>query len=67
MTESEINTLESQIDTFVKSYQRLSLENSSMRKKMTTLSNEYSSLLDKKKKVAESLKKIIAQLKDELL
>ncbi|EKE01017.1 MAG: hypothetical protein ACD_21C00242G0005 [uncultured bacterium] len=66
MTESEFDSLESQIDSFIEHFQQLTIENSSLHKKVTHLSQERASLLEKKKQMAASLKTIILQLQDEL-
>ena len=66
MIESELNSLELQIDDFVKSFQQLTIENKSLRKEMVHLNQERAALLHKKKKTAEALKKIIIQLRDKL-
>jgi len=66
MTQSELNSLEQQIDTFVESFQQLTIEKNSLRKKVDHLNHERTILLDKKKKIADSLRKIIVQLQDEL-
>ena len=67
MVESELNSLEPQIDKLIELFQNLKLENNSLRKKVTSLNNENIALLDKKKKAAASLKNLIMQLKDGLL
>lgn len=66
MIESELNNLESKIDTLIGSLQQAKLENSSLRKKITALNNENIALFDKKKKTAEAIKKLISQLEDKL-
>jgi uncharacterized protein (TIGR02449 family) len=67
MPDQELNTLELQIDHFVELHKKATLENTSLRKKVTSLSYERASLLDKKKKIAALLRNLIVQLKDELL
>jgi uncharacterized protein (TIGR02449 family) len=66
MIESELNSLELQVDDFVKSFQQLTIENKSLRKEVAHLNQERAALLNKKKKIAEALKKIIIQLRDRL-
>lgn len=66
MTKSELDNLELQIDSFIESFQQLTIENNSLRKKITNLNHEYAFLSDKKKKIAAGLRTIIAQLQDEL-
>ncbi len=67
MTENELNILETQIDKLIATHQQAKLENIALQKKITTLNNENIALLDKKKKTAGSIKKLILQLQDELL
>lgn len=67
MSETEISNLELQIDNFVKSYQKLALENTALEKRLNALSKERLLLIDRKKKAADILRKLIIQLKDELL
>lgn len=67
MEESELNILEKHIDELITAHQQVKLENNSLHKKIITLNNENISLLDKKKKTAESLKKLTLHLQDELL
>jgi uncharacterized protein (TIGR02449 family) len=66
MIKSELDQLESHVDSFVKSFQQLTIENNSLRKKMTHLNQERTGFLDKKKKIAEALKATISQLQDEI-
>lgn len=66
MIESELNSLELQVDDFVKSFQQLTIENKSLRKEVVHLNQERAALLNKQKKTAEALKKITIQLRDRL-
>ena len=66
MIVKELKKLELQIDNFIESHGLLVLENSSLRKKIHQLTKERSLLLDKNKKAADTVKKIVSQLKDEL-
>jgi len=66
MTKSELDNLELQIDSFIESFQQLAIENNSLHKKVTDLSHERASFLDKKKKIAATIRTIISQLQDEL-
>lgn len=66
MIESELSGLELQVDDFIKSFQQLTIENKSLRKEVAHLNQERAVLLNKKKKIAESLKKITIQLRDGL-
>lgn len=66
MSESELSKLELQVNDFAKSFRQCTIENSSLRKEVANLNHERAALLNKKKKIAESIKKIIAQLQDEL-
>lgn len=63
--ELELNDLESRIDKLIELLQQVKLENHSLRKKIATTNNENIALLDKNKKIAESIRKLILQLKDE--
>ncbi|EKD45674.1 MAG: hypothetical protein ACD_69C00184G0003 [uncultured bacterium] len=63
--ELELNDLESRIDKLIELLQQVKLENHSLRKKIATTNNENITLLDKNKKIAESIRKLILQLKDE--
>jgi|GEM_PF-3834298 uncharacterized protein (TIGR02449 family) len=66
MIESELSSLELQVDDFVKSFQQLTIENKSLRKEVVHLNQERTALLNKQKKIAEALKKITIQLRDRL-
>lgn len=66
MIESELDSLELQIDNLIKSLQQTRLENHSLRKKISSLTHENISLLNKNKKAAESLRQSIMQLQDKL-
>ena len=48
MIESELKDLESQIDSFVESFQQLATENNSLRKQIAHLNRDRAALLDKK-------------------
>lgn len=66
MVESHLNSLELQVDSFVESFHKLALENNSLRKEIVRLNQDRATLLDRKNKISEHLKKIISQLQDEL-
>lgn len=66
MPDRELSNLESQIDNFVKIYQQVTLENISLRKKLTSLSQDQALIRNRKKEAVISLRNIITQLKDEL-
>ena len=66
MSESELSKLELQVNDFAKSFRQRTIENNSLRKEVTHLNHERTALLNKKKKIAAAIKKIIAQLQDEL-
>ncbi|CAL7959494.1 conserved hypothetical protein [Gammaproteobacteria bacterium] len=66
MSESELNSLELQVNDFAKSFRQLTIENNSLHKEVAHLHHERTSLLNKKKKIAESIRKIITQLQDKL-
>ena len=70
MSESELDSLELlelQVNDFAKSFRQLTVENNSLRKEITRLHNERTALLNKNKKAAEAIQKIIIQLQDKLL
>lgn len=67
MPESELINFESKLDLFVRAFQDLRHENNSLRNKLTQLTHENAALLDKKRKAITILRKIITQLKDDLL
>jgi hypothetical protein len=66
MIELELNNLETHIDNIIDSLQKQKIENDSLHKKVSNLHQERLVFLDKKKKMAATLKKIITQLQDEL-
>jgi uncharacterized protein (TIGR02449 family) len=68
MSTSSLETpnLELQINDLVESYQRLLLENTSLRKKNLSLGKELAAAATKKERAVEVLKKLITQFKDEL-
>jgi|WetSurMetagenome_2_1015567.scaffolds.fasta_scaffold67925_2 hypothetical protein len=67
MSDSEITSLEVQIENFINAYNQALNENLALRKKIANLSQEYAILLDKKKKTSLLLKNIITELKEKLL
>lgn len=67
MIETELKYLELQIDKLIELYQQVTLENKSLRKKIATLKDENLTLLNKKEKAIDSIKKLILQLQDQLL
>ena len=66
MIESELSNLELQVDNFVKSFQKITIENNSLHKEIAHLNHDHADLLDKNKRIMESLRKIITQLQDGL-
>ena len=66
MADAELKHLESQIEYIIKAHQRLTTENSSLRKRLEQVVRERSIHLDKDKKVKDLLKQMIIQLKDKL-
>lgn len=67
MIETELDSLETQIDDLIKSLQQTRLENNTLRKKIVALNNENISLLNKNKKTIGSIKNLMMQLQDKLL
>ncbi|MEI8054675.1 MAG: hypothetical protein WCH10_01575 [bacterium] len=66
MSESELDSLELQVNDFAKSFRQLIIENNSLHKEVARLHHERATLLNKKKKIAESIQKIITELRDKL-
>jgi uncharacterized protein (TIGR02449 family) len=67
MSEYELNSLELQVDDFVKSFRQLNIESNSLHREIAHLHHERIALLNKKKKIAGSIRKIITELQDKLL
>lgn len=66
MNDSEFIHLELQIETLIQSREQLKMENVSLRQKLIKLTQERAELLDKNKRAATKIKRIISQLRNEL-
>ena len=67
MTGKALENLELQLEDFIKSSQRLALENKSLRKQINNLMLEHNKLLIKNTQATTKVKQIITQLQDELV
>lgn len=61
-----LTNLELQIEMLLQARDKLSQENSSLRHKLTKVTQDRAKLQDKTEKTATRIKKLIAQLKDDL-
>ena len=66
MEMNNLSNLEQQIEYLILSRQQLKSENLSLQEKLIKLSNEQADLLDKNKRAAEEIKRLISQLRNEL-
>lgn len=66
MTTLEISGLEYQIDRLLRSLESLKAENHSLRQKLSSSIRERSELIEKNRKAAAKIKKIISQLKEQM-
>ncbi len=66
MAESELDSLEAQVDSFIAAFQHLTTENNLLRKKIDDLNHQYTLATGKNNKAATTLKKTIKQLQDKL-
>ncbi len=66
MTTLELSGLEYQVDHLLRSLERLKAENISLRQKLSSSIRERSELLEKNRKAADKIKKIISQLKEQM-
>ena len=66
MADAELKHLETQIEHIIKAHQKLTTENSSLRKRLEQVVRDRATHLDKNKKVKDLLKQMIIQLKDKL-
>jgi uncharacterized protein (TIGR02449 family) len=64
MNDSDLIHLELQIETLLDSREQLRIENSSLRQKLLKLTQERAELLDKNKRAATKIKRIISQLRN---
>lgn len=61
-----LTNLELQIESLLQTREKLSQENAFLRHKLTRMTQEHARLNDKTEKVSARIKKLIAQLKDDL-
>ena len=61
-----LTSLELQIESLLQLREKLSHENSSLRSKLTKITQEKATLQDKTENATVRIKKLIAQLKDDL-
>lgn len=66
MTTLELSGLEYQVDHLLRSLERLKAENISLRQKLSSSIRERSELLEKNRKAADKIKKVISQLKEQM-
>lgn len=62
----DLNHLELQIETLLQTREKLLSENLSLRQKLIKLTQERAELLDKNKRAASKLKRILVQLRNEI-
>lgn len=62
----ELSGLEYQVDYLLRSLERLQMENATLRQKLAAYAREQTYLTQKNQQLASRVKKIIAQLKEEL-
>ncbi len=62
----DINSLESQVETLLSSRFQLQDEMASLRHKLAKLTQERAELMDKNRKAAAMIKRIVSQLRNEL-
>ncbi|MBW5802917.1 TIGR02449 family protein [Coxiella endosymbiont of Ornithodoros amblus] len=62
----ELSELEYQVDRLLCSLERLKSENNALRKKLATQVRERSLLVEKNLQVAQKIKKVITQLREEI-
>lgn len=66
MSTIELSGLEYQVDHLLRSLERLQAENASLRQKVTVISRKCSFLVNQNQQVAIKIRKIIAQLREDL-
>jgi len=66
MTTLEFSGLEYQVDHLLRFLERLKAENNSLRQKLSSSIRERSELLEKNRKTAVKIKKVITQLKEQM-
>ncbi len=62
----ELSELEYQVDHLLRSLERLKSENNALRKKLATQVRERSLLVEKNFQVAQKIKKVVTQLREEM-
>ena len=62
----ELNNLEFQVDTLLSNLEKLQIENQGLRSQLTHSNRERTHLKEKNQKAVVKIKRIIAQLKDEI-
>lgn len=67
MNDQPMQHLSLQIENLLHTHHRLQAENHSLRQKIVKLSQENAALADKKRKAAFKVKRILEQLKDQVL
>lgn len=66
MSTFDFNHLELQIEMLIQSREKLLHENLSLRQKLIKLTQERAELIDKNKRAASKLKRMIVQLRNEI-
>ena len=63
----ELSELEHRVDHLFRSLEHLKVENNALRKKVANQARERSLLIEKNSQAAQKIKKLIAQLREEIL
>ncbi len=66
MENLDLISLELVIETLLQSHEKLKIENGSLRHKLVKITQERAELLDKNKKAATRIKRIMSQLRSEM-
>lgn len=66
MMDNELHNLETNVDSLLKSHGQLKVENNALRQKLAKLVQERTDLIEKNKKAATKVKRIISQLRNEI-
>ena len=61
----EISGLEYQVDHLLRTLDRLKMENNTLRQRLESSTRERSYLIDKNRRIAANIRKLIAQLREE--
>lgn len=67
MSETVLNNLESQIEALLKTHQQFRAENQLLQQKLVKLTQERAVLLEKNQKAITKIKRMVAQLRNEIL